>query len=93
MPPVATRQSQPPRAKSTAQLVAETLVDIIAIVIVGMLAMTSKIDGNVAVAVCAALAGVRLTDIIGSRNGGSGTGGMAGLVVGLGSMLFHRGTA
>lgn len=85
----------PPRVKSTGQLVAETLVDVLAIAGVILLAALGKIDGNVAAAVCAALAGVRLSDLIGSRGigGGGGAGGMAGFVVGAVSLLFHRGGA
>lgn len=89
------RPSQPPpRTKSTAQLVAETVVDVLAIVGVILLALFNKIDGIVAALVCGALAGVRLSDMIGARGiGGGGSGGMTGFVVGAVSLLFHRGGA
>lgn len=72
----------PPREpKSTAQLVAETLVDLVAIAVVGGLAFTGKVSGEFALGLVALLGGVRVSDIVGSRTAGAG-GGLAALVLG-----------
>lgn len=99
LPPApAPTPSQPPvRApqKSTAALVAEAVVDVIAIVAVTVLAYKGKIEGVWALLMVGMLGGVRVTDLVssirpgGGGPGGPGAGGIAGLVVALVTGASH----
>lgn len=79
------------RAKSTAQWVAETVVDLVALVIVGVLAWRGVINGNYALLAVLLLAGVRISDLAGALKNGGGAGGIAGMVIAIGSALAARG--
>lgn len=96
--PAAAPKSKPPPAppKTTAQVVGETIVDLVAIVGTIALSYTGKVGGEFALALVALLAGVRVSDLVTARSGGGGgpgpgaaAGGLAGLVMLLGHAT-HR---
>lgn len=76
--PVTTSTPPPREPKSTAQLIAETIVDVLAIAVIGGLAFTGKVSGEFALGLVALLAGVRVSDLVGSRSAG----GLTALVIG-----------
>src|SRR4051812_47391310 len=81
----------PPSApeKSHARLIAEAVVDVIAIAATTALAFAGKVPGELALAVIGVLAGVRLSDLVAARSGGSGPpSGGAGGVAGAAALLL-----
>lgn len=76
---LAVRKSVPP-PKSTAQVVVEGVVDALVVIATFALVAIGKLDAMVAVIVGGTIAGVRVTDLVGSRKPGGGAGGIAGLV-------------
>jgi hypothetical protein len=85
--PVSRGSKAPARAKPTAQVIAESVVDLVAILVVGFLAYAGKVNADFALGLVALLAGVRLSDMLGGRggppgDGPAGGGGLAALVVG-----------
>lgn len=74
----------PPPAKPTWQVVAETIVDALAIAGVVLLAALGKVGGELALIATCVLAGARLTDLMAAKGGGAagpGAGGLTGLAV------------
>lgn len=100
LPPApAPTPSQPPArgpAKSTAALVVEGIVDLVAIVAVTVLAYKGRVDSTWALVLVGLLGGVRVTDLASSIRPGSGgggpgggAGGLAGLVVAIATGASH----
>lgn len=87
VPPTST-PSTPPKApvaqKSPLQSTLESLVDLAAIAVVGLLAAHDKVPGVYALIAVAMLAGVRVTDIVALSRGKIPPGGsIAGLIIAL----------
>lgn len=75
----------PAAAKPTWQVIAETIVDALAIAGVILLAVLGKVGGELALLATLVLAGARITDLMAAKGGGGpsgpGTGGLTGLAV------------
>lgn len=76
----------PSRAKITGKQIVEGVTDIVAITVVGGLAWKYPDVLTLALALIAALAGVRVKDVLGSRH--DGPGGLSATVVSLGGVLL-----
>lgn len=96
VPSAPTPSTPPGPPKSNLQRTLETIVDLAAIAVAGGLAWVGKVDGNVALLIIALLAGVRVSDLVSARSGGTGgpggpaAGGVAGAVLALLSHLAPR---
>lgn len=70
----APKSNPPPAPRNPWEIVAGTIVDLLAIGGTLFLASGGKISGEAALAVVALLAGVRLSDLVGVRNAAKGSG-------------------
>ena len=87
-----TEQQTKPQPKNTIETIAGSIVDLGAILVVGLLAFSGKAPVELALILIALLAGVRLKDIVGSGKVGSGLSGVLVLATsGIIERLFHWG--
>jgi hypothetical protein len=92
--PPAAAVPPPPAGKSSFRTVMESVVDLTAILVVGALAWYGKANSEFALGLIALLAGVRITDVVGTRGGppspptaggGAALGSVAGAFLALGA--------
>jgi hypothetical protein len=82
------------KSKSSVQMICESVVDAVAIVVTAALMYAGKVPSDLGLLLIGALAGVRVLDLFGARTGGGGPptsgpglGGLAGLVIAVGGAL------